>query len=312
MDVTFNPHQLDFDWRFSAASVEEFGNRIVPRQRLLLIGCPSLVEIAESKTASGLLIERNPYHVGSTNFSSIRADVRYYQARKKFSNAFDAAIFDAPWYPDEFLRWAGLALAYTRLGGVVSFTMWPDDVRPSAVRERHQIFEHLERVGRLRQLGSLSYEVPHFEQTSLEKSNPGKSFTREGLLFSLTKLSDHPLITIHFRRSKIFWKRYRVGSQQLALKLNGNDRAKASNIDFDIPPFTLSNTSRRNQELGLINVWSSNNVAARVVDPIVLDAQIMKLRRGGRSSKGTAFLKRMSLIDSDKNVEWGETWTHRA
>jgi hypothetical protein len=154
VDLTFNPHQLDFDWRFSPASVEKFGECIIPSQRLLLIGCPSLVQFAESKISSGLLIERNPYHNESKKFLSIRADIRYYQARKKFNNAFDAAIFDAPWYPDEFLRWAALALAYTRRGGVVSFTMWPEDVRPSAVQEHHQIFGHLERVGRLERLPS--------------------------------------------------------------------------------------------------------------------------------------------------------------
>jgi hypothetical protein len=268
VDLTFNPHQLDFDWRFSPASVAELGERIVPGQRLLLIGCPSLVQIAERKMSSGLLIERNPCHDESTKFLPVRADVRYYQARKKFNNAFDSAIFDAPWYPNEFLRWAGLALAYTRRGGTVSFTMWPEDLRPSAAREHHKIFGHLERVGHLERLGTLSYEVPLFERTSVEKTNPEPSFSREGLLFSLTKLSDHPLIPIHFRQSQIFWKRYRVGSHQFALKLNVKDRGKAADIHFDIPPFTLSNTSRRNRELGLVNVWASNNVAATVTSCI--------------------------------------------
>jgi len=124
------------------------------------------MEAASPKIDSGLLIERNPYHVPTDKFSLVRADLRFYAPRQKFAGAFDATIFDPPWYPDEFLTWARLALSYTRQGGSIFFLLWPEDTRPTAKAEHAKMFQALEAVGSLQFLGTINYELPPFEIAS--------------------------------------------------------------------------------------------------------------------------------------------------
>jgi hypothetical protein len=310
--VMFDPHQLDFDWRFSSTSIHAIGEHTLPCQNILLIGCPSLMEQAESRISFGMLIERNPYHHGRPKFKLLRTDVRYHQRRLRFSNLFDATVFDSPWYPDEFLRWASLALSYTKIGGSIFFVLWPVDVRPTGQQEHKRIFDQLERVGSIEHLGIVSYEIPPFEMASLRERTPDANFTREGLFYRLTKQSDSPLPPISFRESQIIWKRYRFGPHQLALRINPNERHRKRRDLFEVEPFVLSNTSRRNSDLSNINAWVSNNVAARVRDPHYLDAQIMKMKLGSKSHSASSFLENMGLVADSEAFQWGQTWLHRA
>jgi hypothetical protein len=308
----FNPHQLDFDWRFSSTSIHAIGEHALSCRNLLLIGCPSLMEPAEARISYGMLIERNPYHHSTLKFEMLRTDVRYHQHRSKFANLFDTTIFDSPWYPEEFLQWASLALSYTKKGGSIFFVLWPVDVRPTGQEEHNRIFDRLERVGSLERLGIVSYEIPPFEKASLREKNSEVNFTREGFFYCLTKRSDLLLPPIDFRESQIVWKRYRVGSHQLALRINPNERRRGRSGLFEIEPFILSNTSRRNGEISTINTWLSNNVAARVRDPYYLDAQLRKLKVGSKSHLGSVFLEKMGLTTGSEAFQSGQTWLHRA
>jgi hypothetical protein len=309
--VGFDPHQLDFDWRFTNTSINTIMQHVGRLDRLLLIGCPSLMNVAALNISNGLLIERNPYHDCCEKFSIIRADARYYTARAKHRNGFDAAIFDAPWYPNEFLRWADLALSYVHRGGRVLFVLWPESTRPTAKCEHEKILSVLREVGSLEQLGRVSYRVPHFEEVSLELNPASRNFQREGLLFSLQKNIDAPLPKVEFRRSQNAWRRYQISGQQLAIKIYPSVKGRAQSSKFEIEPHVLNNTSRRNAELQLINAWGSNNVVARLNNPNFLDREIGKLSRGASSKIGVELLAELGLFSNEKKVEWGRTWIHR-
>lgn len=307
----FDPHQLDYDWRFSSTAVYSISDKIASNSKLLLIGCPSLVQAVEHRISSGLLIERNPYHAGSEKFQSLVTDVRFYDPRAKYSQFFDAAVFDAPWYPAEFVRWLYLALAYTRLGGKILFVLWPEDTRPSAPMEHRRILRLLQRVGNLDCLGTVSYDIPAFEVASIKKATREQNFSREGVLFSLTKLSNLPFQIPSFPMSSAIWKRYRLNSHQIALKLNSCERLNVPSVNFTAPPLVLSDTSRRNREVKAANVWASNNVIARIENPHFLDAQLTRLSFGAKSKPAMNFLERMGLAVASGDLDWGETWIHR-
>lgn len=308
----FNPHQLDYDWRFSSTSLYAISEQIPRCENLLLIGCPSLIPVAEPKASAGLLIERNPYHSGSAKFTTLRADLRYHRPRTNLRNSFDVTVFDAPWYPAEFLRWSSFALSYTKPGGLIFFVLWPEDTRPTAKQEIEKLTQRLDAVGKLRSLGVVSYRIPPFEMASLNRKDNAQNFSREGLLYSLEKASDLPLQAIRFKESETFWRRYRISSHQLALKLNPAHLVARQTTCFDVEPFVLSNTSRRNNEIALINAWASNNVVAKIQNPFFVDRQLTRLQRGLASNFGHAFLEELGLSPDLKNAEWGETWIHRA
>lgn len=314
MDVSqalFDPHQLDFDWRFSSTAAYAISDKIASNSKLLLIGCPSLIPAVQHRISSGLIIERNPYHANSEKFESLVTDVRFYDPRAKYRQFFDAAVFDAPWYPAEFVRWLDLALAYTRVGGKVLFVLWPEDTRPSAPMEHRRILRLLQSAGELDCLGTISYEIPPFEEASIRKATHEQNFSREGILFSLTKLSNLPFRIPSFPKSSAIWKRYRLGSHQIALKFNSCERWNTTSINFSELPHVLSDTSRRNKEAKSANAWASNNVVARIENPYFIDVQLTKLSSGVISKPAMSFLERMGLLEGSVDFEWGKTWIHR-
>jgi len=310
--VDFNPHQLDFDWRFTAASIFMIGEKVAPAAKLLLIGCPSLMHSTADKISSGLLVERNPYHRTLKKFGLLKTDVRFYRPRKKHAASFDAAIFDSPWYPDEFFSWANFALSYTRKGGSIFFVLWPEDTRPTGKDEHRRIFGLLRRIGPLKNLGAVSYELPPFELASLQLKARAINFRREGLLYSLTKTSDELLPTVQFKKSQTIWKRYRISSHQFALKVNPNEVDQLATCKFLIDPHVIDSTSRRNEELQDINIWTSNNVVAKLRNPRFVDQQIKKLKSGIVSDATIGFLKELGVFLDRKDADWGEMWQHRA
>ena len=261
---------------------------------------------------SGLLLERNPFHAAEVNFSMVRADVRYYSARSKFRGTYDAAVFDAPWYLDEFFRWADLALAHVRKGGRVFFVLWPEDTRPSGSQEHELIFSALQSFGSLDRVAVVDYDTPPFEAASLSSSGRHRSFKREGVLYSLVKKNEGMLPKVDFFKSGSIWRRYLISSHQFAIKISPKVSSKLSTSNFEIEPRILSDTSRRNTEISRVNAWASNNVVGRLEDPQFIDAEIRKLRSGHNSEMALDFLSRIGLSSKIDQLNWGATWTHRA
>ena len=307
-----NPHQLDFDWRFTDSSIFAISERIGRCENLLLIGCPSLMETSYSKISAGLLFERNPNRAPVEKFRVIRDDIRFYEARSHYSGLFDTAVVDAPWYPNEFLCWIKLALAYTKRGGSILFVLWPETTRPTSKEEHHFIFSVLNKIGDIKALGTVSYDAPPFELASLRGAEHSPNYSREGLIFSLIKRTDSFTAVTSFKKSEAVWRRYELFSQQLAIKLNPSELGRPKSPDFVIEPFVLANTSRRNPELQKINIWTSDNIAGKLRNPYFVDRQIQKLRMGSCNEFGFQLLEELGLISERKQIDWVRTWLHRA
>lgn len=166
------PHQLDFDWRFDLASRGLLGECAADDENVLLLGCPSLVETLESQKHKGLLLERNPIHLGTSKFKVQYSDLRYFDTRAIINAEYDLAILDAPWYPADLCNWINLALGLVRDRASIIFVLWPESTRPSAKIEHAQIKASLDSVGLLTRVGSISYEMPLFEKESIETIGP--------------------------------------------------------------------------------------------------------------------------------------------
>jgi hypothetical protein len=221
--------------------------------------------------------------------------------------SYDFCVVDPPWYPQEFLSWMNTGLSMTKVNGTVLFTLWPTSVRPSAEKEHQAIFEALSTVGTIEALGNVKYELPTFEEMTLRKAELSPP-QREGLLFKFVKREDRLLNVPPFEPASSKWLRFTVSGEQLAIKIDQSLKEVEANGLFEIEPLILPTTSRRDPILSRINIWTSQNIVARLAHPLNV-AQ-------GIAVRDDVYL-RMLIQDMKmkfdlKNIEWGMSWQHRA
>jgi len=72
-----NPHQLDYDWQFDAASQDFIFRNASELDEILLLGCPTLMVKFDLKQKEGLLVERNPLHLPTGKFQVEYRDLRF-------------------------------------------------------------------------------------------------------------------------------------------------------------------------------------------------------------------------------------------
>ena len=265
MTQSFQPHQLDFDWRFDADSQRQIAWAASCAESIVLLGCPSLMSILSSQIKMGTLVERNPNHVSVAPFSRHCCDLRMRNDAPRFSSMFDLAIVDAPWYPDDLLAWIDVALSAIEVGKDVLFVLWPKNIRPSAQLEHEKIQIVLENIGELRQVGVVTYDTPIFEQISLKAANQ-TPLRRAGLLMRLTKRRSITLAR-DLNCGPGIWKRFSVGKGQVAIKIEPAADNESRAIEFEEMPHVLHSTSRRDCALSNVNIWTSENVVGRLKNP---------------------------------------------
>jgi hypothetical protein len=183
---SFQPHQLDYDWRFNAAAQARIANLVTGLRRVLLLGCPSLTSILSARVEKGVLLERNPNHQGTDVFAIHYCDLREQTTLPRLALKFDLAILDAPWYLDDLLAWLKVALSAVSIGTPVLFVLWPESTRPTAAAEHEQIWSFLRDVGEINILGAVYYETPLFEKITLAHSGLPE-FVRSGTLVKSRK-----------------------------------------------------------------------------------------------------------------------------
>ena len=301
-------HQLDYDWRFTEDTIARLADHAESADRILLAGCPSLAYVLGKIGRRGQLVERNPnYGDVGENFSVVYADLRFDYPMLQEAGQYDQSFIDPPWYPQELLRWVNFGLSQLRQGGALLFTLWPESVRPSARDEHRQILKAMSDVGRLEILKNVTYQLPFFERRSLEAAGQHVS-KREGLLLRLTKANNKLLEVAQFQRSEFDWLRFTLSSEQLAILTSSRAEHNDPSDLFDVEPFILANTSRRNAQLAAINIWTSKNGVARLARP----AEFAK-RISARDPAALGMLvERMEMDFDPVKLHWGKTWQHPA
>ena len=232
---------------------------------ILLLGCPGLMEALAPQTESGLLLERNPNYSPVPPFSMYRCDLRSLVKVPEFFPMFELAIIDSPWYLDDLLAWMNVALSSLEVGRSVLFVLWPESTRPSARAEHEELVSALSGVGELMQIGKITYETPLFEKISRRAAGLAP-FLRSGLLMKFTK-SRFGTLRHRVRVGPGIWKRFSLSGAQLAIKVSPAENDVAEILGFEKGPTVLDSTSRRNSALSDINLWTSENVAGKLINP---------------------------------------------
>jgi hypothetical protein len=304
---SFQPHQLDYDWRFSDYSAARIAGEARSTGHILLLGCPTLVAPLEKLERKGALVERNPNYTPTSGFRLIRVDLRFEQPEAPHELSYDLCVVDPPWYPQEFLSWMRTGLSMIRLGGAVLFTLWPPSVRPSTSSEHYTIFKALSAIGTVEELGSVDYQLPPFEEMTLREAglSPPK---REGLLFKLWKQTEEQLLVPPFVRTRSKWCRFTISGEQVAIKIDEPSKVSSDGWLFHTEPFVLRTTSRRDPILSSINIWTSQNVVARLIKPSHAVYGISKRDKFHIQM----LIEKMQMKFDPENIGWGMSWQHQA
>ena len=265
MPQSFQPHQLDCDWRFDFDTQSRIAKEAAGADRVVLLGCPSLMNVLGGKVEIGVLLERNPNHDSINGFAVYHCDLRDRSTMPRMPYTFDLGIVDAPWYVDDLLTWLNLALSVVDFGKDVLFVVWPENIRPSAPEEHQRIWSALKTVGEIEHLGTVSYDAPLFERLTLQQAGRPR-FLRTGLLVRLTKRHFQPLAP-EMSRGPAIWKRFGIGETQVAIRVTAAADVNSDAFALSGEPFVLPTTSRREPSLKRINIWTSENVVGHLKNP---------------------------------------------
>jgi hypothetical protein len=283
------PHPLDFDWRFTAATVDKVCELLPCSGRVLCVGTPSIARSLDRVGSSLVLVDRQPFQ-GVASHMTIEPGYRGFE----LSN-FASAIVDPPWYPDDFLRWVTWAAGAVETDGEVFASIWSDSTRPTAANEYQEILKVVSDWAAVELLPiELEYRRPLFEEIAAVQAGEPVDSTgiRTGRLLRL-KVKVRPKFKPTTADRNV-WIRIVIDNYQLAI-CQGIFRDSQPIISRHpgADDWTWRHVSRRSPGRDAIGLWSSRNEVAIIGDSRVL---FKKLRAAFFSKDAQDFEKALSEV----------------
>ena len=261
--AAFEPHPLDYDWRFLPGTVSKihcFLDTAPADARIVLLGAPTLFGPLRSKRSAVELLDRNPAIPG-TNVVDIT------EVQSSYFCPEPAVVFlDPPWYLSDMAAWLNFAASRFAKIHLLAFSLWPELTRPSAQIERLSIMQWAASFGRVKLLENfLEYDVPEFERRAyLQRGIALNSAWRAGDLVLLKPSRDLAPMSIKSPSSRKAWTRFLIGKRQIAVQEDSNSSSPALLPIGSPPSWHFDTVSRRDPRRQAIQLWTSNNVVAKV------------------------------------------------
>jgi hypothetical protein len=289
-DWTPELHARDFEWYFAPACAAKLAGRVAgPGRSVLCLGAPTVAFalLAHPGMQRVTLVDRNPLalqrHRGGGPLHTICEDLA---AARLDAGAYDAAVFDAPWYLPALHRWLEVAATAVREGGTISFALLPALHRPSAAADRAEIVAHARRLGPVTvEPGALRYHTPRFEHEALAAA--GVAVPAQWRRADLVEVVRHRGHAVGVApppspERESSWVRVVVGSQVIHL----DPHAAAGPGDVLSPvgerlDFRYGSISTRDPRRAEIGLWTSRSRVARVRRPDVVAALLERLAQTG-------------------------------
>jgi hypothetical protein len=255
------PHQLDFDWRFSEETTNNLAELLSHHARVLILGAPSVASILERADSSDvLLIDRQPLQ---TNGNHLALDPGRAQP---LGLHFDTALIDGPWYPTIYRRWITWAARHLNPDGEIIASLWLESTRPNASKERDELFKWLKTWASFTlKPEALHYTTPLFELETARgcmAATPGMEW-RKGDLLRI-----HPFREITLPEeipADQEWVRFILDDYQIALRVKPDDgRAGELTPVQGACGWIWPSVSRRFPGYDSIDLWSSRNEVASI------------------------------------------------
>ena len=256
-----SPHPLDFDWRFTQATVDAICSMLSDRRRVLALGAPTVALQLEHLGRQVTLIDRQP-KLGVSGH--IVADIDLLASPLP---GYDVAIVDPPWYLDSFVHWATYAASCVDVGGTVLVSAWPASARPGAEQQLGDAIRKLSSWAAVRQLSLVPrYKLPRFERLAIEAGGRGPLSVspRQGVLLELLVVCKPAQVAPRYLPQ--VWQRFVIDGYQLALRLGGPNTVCPCIIPHTEAygwhwPYVSARAPRRSE----IDLWSSDGEVALVL-----------------------------------------------
>lgn len=266
------PHPLDFDWRFTDASVEYLLKSCEEltafNDTIVLLGTPSLFQggLTLSWQRSMILLEANATMTNCLNLSTSRSQVVHSDLLKdEFQTRSAAAVMmDPPWYPEHIQSFLWSACQFCHLGGHIFVSLPPVGTRPGIDREWKDTLAWANRLGlelvRREEL-SLSYLTPAFERNAFRVAGiPAveRDWRRGDLaIFSRKKLIQLPRPKV--ARQEDIWAEVNLLGVRIRVRPWSGSGFENPKLVPILPGDVLTTVSRRDPRRQLADIWTSGN-----------------------------------------------------
>lgn len=290
-------HARDYEWYFTPTCAAHLATRAAGYgQSMLCLGAPTvafaLLDRPELRRVT--LVDRNPLalrrHRGGAPLHAICEELA---AARLEAGAYDAVVFDAPWYPDELRRWLAVAAAAVRPRGRVLFALMQPLHRPSAADDRAAILAHARRLGEVTvEPARLRYHSPRFEREALAAAglHVPLAWRRADLVELVVRASREAPAPSPTHEPA--WTRFVVGSQVIQLDPRAQHDPRVQPHVHDEPgdvlspvgdrdDFRYASISTRDPRRSEIGLWTSRSRVARVRRPELVAALLERLAHDG-------------------------------
>lgn len=272
------PHPLDYEWRYSDASIGYLlnicHNRSGADGTSVLLGAPSLLRAGIERKYPGilLLIDGNSRSITSLiphcgPHRAYHCDL-FHDVLPEVSG--NVVVADPPWYPEHMRAFTWAASRMCEVGGLFLLSLPPIGTRPGIAEERTALYGWMDNCGfSLMEVrpGVLSYMSPQFEINSLAASGlavPEDWRCGDLALFELRErtvaLRPEPPQDDAWLETVIQGVGIRV--RQVKGNVPGNPRLVPI-VEGDVLP----SVSRRDERRKLVDVWTSGNRVFSCGDP---------------------------------------------
>jgi len=261
------PHPLDFDWRFTPATLSSLKREIVGSyDRITLLGTPSLwLALREHLAPQNLvLLDANPLLTAAAKSPRdpqlVVTDIMIDPLPQ---GASDLVFADPPWYPEALTGFLWAASALVRRGGTVLLSAPPIGTRPSVIGELEALLKWVGAAGltlRTTRHGAVRYSMPPFECAALRAGGLLKhvpSDWRQGDILEFVRTGNpgpRPHVTRRRRWSEREVRGVRIQIDDAAEQTSDDPRP----VEL-LPGDVLPSVSRRDPRRAQARVWTSGN-----------------------------------------------------
>lgn len=293
-------HPLDFEWYFTRETAAAVARRISWDASVLCLGTPTVASELARQRRRVTLIDRNALvtrRFEELAFAKVvSADL---MRTRRLPRAVDAIVLDAPWYQRDISVWLRSAWVASRCDSTIYMSLFPQNVRPEAWRERKRLLAFAERIGDVQiEPTALHYETPLFEQEALRAADMlGLGDWRRGDLVSIRVSAEAPRrYRVLLPRATPQWETIVIGTQVVKMKRTRASRrgplvASVPGCPGDVLP-TVSARDRRRKIVGL---WTSRNRVLSVNRPKVVAALLRQVEVGASLAEAAGEMRRLGI-----------------
>jgi len=289
---SYDPHPVDYDWRFTQNSVEDLLSMLMKKgntqSALALFGTTSLFVPLTKLGLKPELYNKSNFLIEEIKNNGYDRGLYVHDLFKPIqerNSAFEIVVADPPWYPDYYRAFILRSTEVLKIDGYLFLCLFPWLTRPEATIEREEINQYALSAGfDIQEVlpSFLRYATPRFEKMALKTEGIDLNHDwRTGDLFILRKVRQPADgIDILAPRIESEWDEFLVFGKRVKLKKRVEPENSAVSFQHVDESKVLRNVSRRSPLRSRIDLWTSDNEAYSVTGVRLINAALTSMQQG--------------------------------